>query len=182
MQALRQVKFSEIINSYTRNYGSSSSVKWTIDILNKADTSAKGKWQLVALSPEEASSKITLPWHHHGDEGHGKGVELIPKSGMTVSQVTTNIVQSMPEYQKNNSRCLANINSLKSLDFNPIILSTKALKGYGLFAYDHIVVPSGNLIHLDGLHRLIAWSIDGRFNYPKCLFNGQIFAYLAELC
>jgi Family of unknown function (DUF6309) len=181
MEAIRQANFREIVGFYKKSYGGSSSFKWTMDILKKADASARGKWQLVALTPEEVCSKITLPWHHHGDEGDGKGVELIPKTGMTVSHVTANIIRLMPEYQRKNSKCLGNINYLKNLDLNPIILSTKALKGYGLFAYDHMEEMSGNLIHLDGLHRLIAWSIDGRFRYPKCLFNGHLFAYLADM-
>lgn len=181
MKVLREnVSFDEVQKIFNKEHHTSSTHNWTAERLKNANSVYHGKWSLVELSSREVRSKISLMYHHHrGDNEYGVGIELIPQHGATVTQATKNLLNSIGEYKKENKGCLETIKHHKNSSFDPIFLCREPLKGFEITEHEQMKAPLDNLIHIDGLHRLIAWSIDGRFNFPKKLSRKHVTAYLA---
>ena len=179
MKLLRTVHFDEVLRVFNEEHSSSSTNDWTRELLVNTNKSHSGKWSLVRFSSQEARSKISLMWHHHGDAGYGRGIELIPVSGATVSQATSNFLNLSDEYAKENKKCLDTIIHHKYTPFNPVFLSIPLSRDYKIAGHESTTIPGGNYLHLDGLHRLIAWNVAGRFNPLRYLFSKKLTAYVA---
>ncbi|GII91701.1 DUF6309 family protein [Sinosporangium siamense] len=113
-----------------------------------------GTWSRVSLSRQDILGVI-LPWHT-GEEG-GE-FELISKAGLTVADTIALLHAKSDSYPVTNPGCWTKLRWLAAAPFTPLFLSTKAVTGVD---YEELTVTEG-LIHLDGLHRMLAWELWGR--------------------
>ncbi|MGA8274526.1 MAG: DUF6309 family protein [Candidatus Sulfotelmatobacter sp.] len=121
-------------------------------LLIQADKKFGAEWALVSLDSEDVLN-IMLP--HHISEG-GK-VGLIPRTGMTVFAAAKKIQDmSIDAYRSANPVCWGKIDYWNGRQLTPVFLSVTPVEhdDYAGFIDYH-----GHLIHIDGLHRLIAWSL-----------------------
>jgi hypothetical protein len=102
------------------------------DCLARAERQFSGEWYEGTLSPS-AVLEIKLPWN----------VEFeIPRSGLTVAEALM-----LPRVLNWQPRVYSDSHVLLSVA--PVI---------GIAEYDGMQAFKGRLIHLDGLHRLLAWA------------------------
>lgn len=142
-------------------------------LLEKADQQFGSVWAQMFISGEDVL-KIILPLHNH--KAGGGQVELIPASGLTVSAATEKI-RGMPSYQSTNTSCWRSITYWMNRYPSPIFLSAEPVRDCS--DYQHLTQYHGHLIHLDGLHRLIAWGLSGKLDAGQ-YDNGQaVKAYVA---
>ncbi|GLU48637.1 DUF6309 family protein [Nocardiopsis ansamitocini] len=112
-----------------------------------------GVWWRVRLSRPEVLS-VVLPWH----TAEGGEFELIPPSGLTVGQVAARVRAFSTDIEKANPVCTAKMRVLGQAPITPVHLSTLAVDHI-----DYAGLPCREgLIHLDGLHRMLAWELTGR--------------------
>jgi hypothetical protein len=110
-----------------------------------------GEWFSVVLSRED-SLNVMLPHHVH------KGLNLIPESGLLVSEVLTKVELAPPSHE-----CPQWIEKLSQGPSSTIFLSAAPLSHGDNSDYRELVRRSyKGLTHLDGLHRLIAYAKSGR--------------------
>lgn len=65
-------------------------------------------------------------------------------------------------------------------EFSPVFLSVEPMKGYGIPEYEKLEYRKDTLVHLDGLHRLIAWAIARRLGLLKYFFSrGKVASFIA---
>ncbi|MFE2847904.1 DUF6309 family protein [Streptomyces scopuliridis] len=112
-----------------------------------------GSWRRVLLDRDDLL-RVVLPWHL----GEGGERELIPKSGLTVADAVARLEAAGGAYARTNPVCARKLDRLAAAPFTPLFLSTRAVPGID---YEGLVVREG-LIHLDGLHRALAWERAGR--------------------
>ncbi|WP_411141769.1 DUF6309 family protein [Streptomyces sp. x-80] len=126
-----------------------------------------GRWHRVLLDGPEVQG-VVLPWHL-GEDGE---VELIPNTGLTVNAAADRLATLGTSYTRSNPLCARKLTWQRTAPRRPVFLSTRALPGRD---YDALAVREG-LIHLDGLHRMLAWAQAGQ------LVSGSWFeAYAAGL-
>ncbi|MFH8613603.1 DUF6309 family protein [Streptomyces sp. NPDC017979] len=116
---------------------------------------ALGGWQHVALDRAEVLD-VVLPWHM-GEYGEH---ELIPPAGMTVAAAAARLRELGEPYLRGNPRCAAKLAHHERAPMGPVYLSTRPVPGPD---YERLEAVAG-LIHLDGLHRLLAWERAGRLD------------------
>ena len=102
------------------------------DCLEKAEKQFSGEWYEGTLSPSEVL-EIKLPWNIEFE---------IPESGLTVAEALM-----LPRVLTWQPRLYSESHVLLSV--LPLI---------GIAEYDKMRAFEGRLIHLDGLHRLLAWA------------------------
>ncbi|MFJ9552185.1 DUF6309 family protein [Nocardiopsis sp. NPDC101807] len=112
-----------------------------------------GAWSLVRLTREEVLG-VVLPWHL----SEGGAVELVPRSGLTVGEAADRIRAGGPGMAAANPVCAGKLELLRSAPLTPVYLSTRPVPHSD---YGDLRVRTG-LIHLDGLHRMIAWELSRR--------------------
>lgn len=168
------VSFEEVLFAFDKEHNQQNgSNSWARNALVEANKKFSGKWRKIKLKRKQIL-QIVLP-HHLGEEGE---IELVPKTGLNV-KATINKLKSIPSYKIKNPKCWEKIEYLETKPFSPIFLSTLAIDWDD---YKNITMPgAGNFFHLDGLHRLISWGLEGRFNSRRYLFSNKIIAYIAGL-
>ncbi|GAA2248633.1 MULTISPECIES: DUF6309 family protein [Kitasatospora] len=112
-----------------------------------------GTWWRVRLSRAEVLGVI-LPWHL----SEGGRLELVPRSGLTVAQAAERIRSGGAEWAEANPVCAAKLRLLRHAPFTPVYLSTRPVPHSD---YSDLRIREG-LIHLDGLHRMLAWELAER--------------------
>lgn len=126
-----------------------------------------GRWHQVLLEGPEVCG-VVLPWHL-GEDGE---VELVPKAGLTVAAAAERLAGLGASYTRSNPMCALKLARQSTAPRRPLFLSTRPVSGRD---YDGLAVREG-LIHLDGLHRMLAWDQAGQ------LVSGNWFpAYVAGL-
>jgi hypothetical protein len=124
-----------------------------------------GEWYSVVLSLED-SLRVMLP--HHVHKGLDLILNLIPESGLLVSEVLPKI-----ELAPKSHECPQRIQKLSQDPLSTIFLSATPLSQGDNSDYRELVRRGyKGLTHLDGLHRLIAYAKSGR---------SEIVAYVAGL-
>lgn len=131
--------------------------------LVRANRSAED-WVRARLECQEALG-IVLPWHKDGD------IELIPPTGCTLGEALTTLAELEKAYRDASPHCWKTIEALEKSYPSPIFLSTSPI---GRRDYARVPRTTG-LIHLDGLHRLLAWGRSGRLD------GVEIEAYVARI-
>ncbi|SDG31931.1 hypothetical protein SAMN05421505_103170 [Sinosporangium album] len=114
-----------------------------------------GTWNRVLFNRHDVLSVI-LPWH----ESEGGEGPLIPKPGMPVAEAVARVRAQGEEYATLNPVCWAKLQWQATAPFSPLYLSVEPVEGVD---YEELAVRRG-LIHLDGLHRMIAWELWGRLS------------------
>ncbi|MDH6125000.1 DUF6309 family protein [Kitasatospora sp. GP82] len=119
-----------------------------------------GSWWGVRLSRAEVLD-VMLPWHL----SEGGKLELVPRAGLTVGQAAERVRSGGAEWAEANPVCAAKLELLKSSPLTPVYLSTLPVPHSD---YSDLRLGSG-LVHLDGLHRMIAWELARRLPHEERL-------------
>lgn len=114
-----------------------------------------GRWYHVLLDRSDVLG-IVLPWHM-GEYGE---FELIPPAGATVDEAVARLCELGSDYLTGNPVCAAKLDHHAEGATSPLYLSTRAIPGAD---YERLAVREG-LVHLDGLHRVLAWVRAGRLD------------------
>ncbi len=131
-----------------------------------------GSWWRVRLSRADVLDVI-LPWHL----SEGGGDPLVPPSGLRVGQAAERVRAGGPEWAGANPVCAGKLDLLQRAPFTPVYLSTRAVphSDYAALRF------WDGLIHLDGLHRMVAWEVAGRLSHEarvEAFVAGDVHALL----
>ncbi len=117
-----------------------------------------GSWIAAELSNSEVL-KITLPHHYHFSN------ELISKRGASVYHTSNKFRRIESTYREENPECCEIIESFKKKNIQTVYLSLGVLSDStneevnSFKEYRQIRKSEDNLIHLDGLHKLLSYGI-----------------------
>jgi hypothetical protein len=157
MELLHAVAFDKVMEHYLRNHPENrvheaNSNRDGAQNLRRAQQML-GSWSKVRLDRSEVLA-VTLPWHL----SEGGSRELVPRSGLTVGQAAERIRSGGAEIIRENPVCSAKLDWLRSAPLTAVFVSTRPVPHSD---YADLLVRDG-LVHLDGLHRMIAWELCGR--------------------
>ncbi|MCX4967602.1 DUF6309 family protein [Streptomyces sp. NBC_00654] len=158
MKVLEAVTFDALMrrfgqeHPYDRNDEANSNDEAETHIRN-AQSALGGRWHEVLLEGTEVLD-VVLPWHL-GEDGD---VELIPRTGLTVAAAASRLAALGPSYARTNPLCGLKLARQIHAPPRALFLSTGAVPGAD---YEELTVREG-LIHLDGLHRMLAWQRAGQ--------------------
>ncbi|MFJ8229033.1 DUF6309 family protein [Streptomyces sp. NPDC094448] len=157
MRVLASVPFEHVLATFTRNH------PYVPDEAGNTNDEAEenlchaqlelGHWHHVRLDRVEVLD-VVLPWHT-GEYGE---TELIAPEGTTVAAAVARLRALGQSYGRGNPDCAARLAHHAEAPMTPVYLSARAVPGPD---YERLAVREG-LIHLDGLHRLLAWELSGR--------------------
>lgn len=159
MRVLCPVTFDQVRAVYLRDH--------PVDRLHEANSNRDGgralemadallgAWFRVRLTRAEVLG-VVLPWHL----SEGGGRELVPRSGLTVGEAAQRVRAGGAELSRANPVCAAKLERFRHAALTPVYLSTLPVPHTD---YADLRVRSG-LIHLDGLHRMIAWELARRLS------------------
>ncbi|MFB7663659.1 DUF6309 family protein [Kitasatospora sp. NPDC056138] len=157
MEIVSSVAFAEVRETYLHNH--------PVETTHEANTNRDGEenlrraddllgcWSRVRLSRAEVLD-VMLPWHL----SEGGRLELVPRSGLTVGQAADRIRSGGAEWAEANPVCAAKLDLLRRSPLTPVYLSTLPVPHSD---YADLLLGSG-LVHLDGLHRMLAWEVARR--------------------
>ncbi|MEV3869926.1 DUF6309 family protein [Streptomyces sp. NPDC049906] len=157
MEIVTSVDFSDVRRAYARDH--------PLERTHEANTNADGvqalaladqdlhDWWHVRLSRADVL-RVVLPWHL----SEGGARELVPRSGLTVAQAAERIRDGGADWTADNPVCAHKLVLMERAPLTPIYLSTRAIAHSD---YSDLKVREG-LIHIDGLHRMLAWELAGR--------------------
>src|SRR5438270_5349919 len=144
------------------------------NMLQAAQEKFNGTWTCATLEREDVLN-IVLP-HHISERGV---IPLIPPTGLTVAAAVERLREiSVREYQAANAICWRKIAYCKETYPSPIFLCIAPVSHSD---YQNLTNFEGHLIHLDGLHRLIAWGLYGNLEPDEYVKRGKVMAYVAGL-
>lgn len=172
MKVLEAVTFESVLEHFHREHAydeldeTNSNDEAGTHIRN-AQLALAGRWHRVLLEGPEVLD-VVLPWHL----GENGAVELIPPTGLTVAAAASRLAGLSDAYTVTNPVCALKLARQTHAPGRPLFLSTTPVSGPD---YAALTVREG-LIHLDGLHRMLAWHGAGRLA-PGC----WVTAYVAGL-
>lgn len=157
MRILQAVSFDEVLSHFGRHHpyrpgDTANSNDEAERHIRNAQTLSEGRWHEVLLEGPEVRG-VVLPWHL----GEGGDVELIPRTGLTVRVAAARLTTLAATYTRSNPLCAHKLDRQSRVVPTAVFLSTRAVGGPD---YDGLTVREG-LIHLDGLHRMLAWERAG---------------------
>ncbi|MEV0530543.1 DUF6309 family protein [Kitasatospora sp. NPDC050463] len=157
VEVLGSATFAEVRSVYLRNHSAEQAHEANTnqdgeENLRRADE-LLGSWWRVRLARTEVLG-VVLPWHL----SEGGGIELVPRSGLTVRQAVDRVRAGGRTWAGANPVCAAKLALLKQAPLTPVYLSTAPVPHSD---YSDLLVREG-LIHLDGLHRMVAWELARR--------------------
>src|SRR5260370_13161102 len=160
MEIESEIAFEEIKATFAHdNVQTPERNAWPLGALEVANRQF-GKWKRVVLSPGEVRG-VMLPRHDHG-------VNLVPALGLTVSEAIKRL-----DSIDHSSECYRRIQQFFSRTTPAVFLSADPISDPRYSDYAGLLHREyRGLMHLDGLHRLMAWGQENRRSVP---------AYIAEL-
>lgn len=172
MRVLEAVRFEAIMELFEKEHpfdpsDQANSNDEAEGHIRNAELEQRGRWHRVLLEGPEVRN-VVLPWHL-GEDGE---VELIPRTGLTVAEAVDRLTSLNSSYARTNPLCASKLDRQGTADRLALFLTTRAVRGRD---YESLAVREG-LIHLDGLHRMLAWSMAGHLE-PGNWFE----AYVAGL-
>jgi hypothetical protein len=150
LKTLARVSFDEVLKTFATNH--SDPEVWARARLRTAD-SQRSEWTLVELGPQDVLA-VWLPHHRHGPEEVGQGLEVVSPEGSTVADTIETLSAVGP------NPCVKRIDMLSSLAPTPVYLSADPIDHQDYAGLVRRKVTG--LVHLDGLHRLVAWGRVGQ--------------------
>ena len=170
MRFIAKIEFEDVLEAFYREHSTELAHDENTNpeaerALNLANAQM-GEWRKALLRREDILNVI-LPWHI----SCGGKTELVPKSGMAVGQAVAKIARLGEAFARHNPVCFQKIQRMGRLPFTPLFLSTKAI---GKDDYWGLEKKEG-LVHIDGLHRMIAWELHGRLSEEV-----EVEAYVAK--
>ncbi|WP_030239538.1 DUF6309 family protein [Streptomyces sp. NRRL S-350] len=169
MEIVTAVAYPEVHRAYLRDHPverthEANSNPAGEENLERADR-IPGGWWWVRLARSDVLG-VVLPWHL----SEGGRLELVPRSGLTVGEAADRIRAGGHAWAAANPVCSAKLRLLRWSPLTPVFLSTAPVDHSD---YGDLAVRAG-LIHLDGLHRMLAWELAGRL--PE---RAELGGYLA---
>ncbi|MFE7134417.1 DUF6309 family protein [Streptomyces sp. NPDC057638] len=157
MRVLQTVGFEAVLSRFQREhpYDASDETNFNDDAevnLHRAQEELGGRWHRVLLEGPEIWP-VVLPWHL-GEDGE---VELIPKTGLTVAEATERLTALGTGYARANPMCAVKLDRQTGAERLALYLSTRPISGPDYAD----MTARGGLIHMDGLHRMLAWAQAG---------------------
>lgn len=159
MRVLERVGFEQVLQRFRRDHA--------VDREHEANTNGDGEshlfladallgeWSRVLVGPRHLRG-VVLPWH----ESEGGDIALVPKTGLRVADAARRLGAMRSDYSRKSPVCWRKLERLAAAPPTSIFLSTRAIAGED---YADLSIKEG-LIHLDGLHRMIAWALDERLS------------------
>ncbi|MFJ6619351.1 DUF6309 family protein [Kitasatospora sp. NPDC091335] len=168
MEIVTAVAYSEVHDAYLRDHPverahEANSNGYAEENLDRVDRDL-GSWWRIRLSRADVLG-VVLPWHL----SEGGELELVPRSGLTVGEAAERIRAAGTGWAAANPVCAAKVRLLRGEPFTPLLLSTSPVD------HPHYagLAGRGGLIHLDGLHRMLAWELAGRLPV-RALLDGYL--------
>ncbi|MEU3019051.1 DUF6309 family protein [Nocardiopsis sp. NPDC007018] len=157
MRLIETVPFSTVLEVYRGDHPvdrphASNTNQDGEDVLRMADQ-LLGTWHRVLLSREEVLG-VVLPWHL----SEGGGRVLVPRSGRTVGEAADLVREGGARMAAANPVCSDKLALFREAPLTPVYLSTVPVPHPD---YSDLETRTG-LIHLDGLHRTVAWALSDR--------------------
>lgn len=157
MEIVTAVAYSEVHDAYLRDHPverahEANSNVYGEENLERADRMPGGWWR-VRLSRADVLG-VVLPWHL----SEGGELELVPRTGLTVGEAAARVRSGGAAWTAANPVCAAKLKLLRRAPFTPLFLSSAPVDHSD---YGELSARAG-LIHLDGLHRMLAWELAGR--------------------
>ncbi|KOG66327.1 DUF6309 family protein [Streptomyces varsoviensis] len=157
MRFVSSVTFDEVQREFRREHPvarqhQGNTNQDTENCLELADKSF-GRWSEVRLCRADVLD-VMLPWHL----SEGGAYEMVPRTGLTVGQAARIVRARGTEWAGGNPVCTAKLDLFRDSAFTSLYLSTRPVP------HDHYadVRVGDGFIHLDGLHRMVAWELSGR--------------------
>ncbi|MEU3569115.1 DUF6309 family protein [Kitasatospora sp. NPDC036755] len=168
MEIVTAVAYPEVHDAYLRDHPverahEANSNMYGEENLDRADR-IRGGWWRIRLSRADVLG-VVLPWHL----SEGGELELVPRSGLTVAEAAERVRAGGAAWTAANPVCAAKLRLLREAPFTLVFLSTAPVDHSD---YGDLAVRSG-LIHLDGLHRMLAWELAGRLP-ERALLDGYL--------
>jgi len=181
MRVIKRVEFTDVLNVFDQEHPTddksteTNTNSWARQNLSNANNKFQGKWVYVRLSRKDVLD-IMLPWH----ASEGGAIELVPETevGLTVDGAAMK-VRLTDNYKSKSPKCWRKIQYFIDKGYSPVFLSVGIPSNAD--EYRNMPEPEGRFIHLDGLHRLIAWAVGGSFKPVSYLFSRKLTAYIAGL-
>lgn len=182
MKIIERVKFIDVLKVFDQEHSTDdksiegNTNSWARQNLHNANSKFQGKWAFAKLSRKDILS-IMLPWH----ASEGGTIELVPADevGLTVGEAAKKVALAS-DYKSESLKCWERIQYFSGKNYSPVFLSVGTPSSITP-EYKNMPEPEGRFMHLDGLHRLIAWTIEGRFSLARYLFSKRLTAYIAGL-
>jgi Family of unknown function (DUF6309) len=171
MEILARVDVEEVVKKFRSEHSA--------DTLHEANTNSDaemrlmraeallGRWGKVVLNRSDVRS-IILPWH----VSEGGGIALVPQFGLTVAQAAAKLLPMTDRYAAESPVCWTKLLRACTAPLSAVFLSTKAID---VPDYEQLQTAEG-LVHLDGLHRLVSWELNGLLTT-----SARVEAYIAGL-
>lgn len=156
------VSFEEVLDNFEKEHGNYGDTNWIArSYINRANSEIvvpnNGGWLYVEL-PFETAMKVLLPGHTHD----GERKTLLPDCGLTAKDAANSYRFWSEKDKQNNPLCSGSLNyHLSHPNEKPIFLTVEPINSrydYGKII-DDPKLTEGRLVHLDGLHRLVALAI-----------------------
>ncbi|MEW1724466.1 DUF6309 family protein [Streptomyces sp. NPDC093109] len=157
VQIIGPVTFDEVLTAFRRDHPAArdheaNTNQEAENMLSLADQ-IFGTWSKARLSRAEIRAVI-LPWHL----SEGGAYALVPRTGLTIGQAADLLRSRAAELAAANPRCTAKIDRFRDSPFTSVYFSREPVPHS-----DYADLRTGEgLVHLDGLHRLLAWELAGR--------------------
>jgi hypothetical protein len=175
-RCIKRVAFEEVLACFDAEHEvkPDNTNEHARNMLQAAQEKFDGDWAYVSLDREDVLN-IFLP--HHISEGGA--IPLIPPTGLTVAAAVEEIKKiSTTDYQSANPVCWQKIAHWRKDSSSPVFLCTAPVSHSD---YQDLTDYEGHLIHLDGLHRLIAWGLYGKLEPDEYEKREKVIAYVAGL-
>ncbi|MFE7528970.1 DUF6309 family protein [Kitasatospora sp. NPDC057542] len=168
MEIVTAVAYPEVHAAYLRDHPVERAHEANSNVYGEESLERAGRipggWRRIRLSRADVLG-VVLPWHL----SEGGELELVPRSGLTVAEAAERVRAGGAAWTAANPVCAAKLRLLRWAPFTPVYLSTAPI---GHPDYGDLKVRSG-LIHLDGLHRMLAWELAGRLP-ERALLDGYL--------
>ncbi|MER7669921.1 DUF6309 family protein [Kitasatospora sp. NPDC096128] len=160
MEIVSAVAYSEVHRAYLRDHPVERTHKANTNLygeenLERADRGIPGGWWRIRLTRADVLG-VVLPWHI----SEGGERELVPRTGLTVARAAERVRSGGAGWTAANPVCAAKLRLLRGAPFTALYLATAPVDHPD---YAGLVVRRG-LIHVDGLHRMLAWELAGRLH------------------
>jgi len=160
-----EVDFEQVLSSYYGSHGYSN--KYEIDLLKKANE-AFDFWTKLNIFVKDME-KIILPFHIEGESGN----IVIAQEGERLNEAYNRLLcGGRQEYKTNTPVCLEKVmiqkKIIKSQGAQMFFFSKGAFREFSR-TYKNIQCSEKDLVHLDGLHRLLAFMDLSSRERPKMI-------------
>ncbi|MGQ4271541.1 DUF6309 family protein [Nocardiopsis changdeensis] len=119
-------------------------------VLRLAGEQRGGRWYRAVLTGDDIAG-ILLPWHA-GEYGER---EPVPPAGATVAEAAATLREWREDYHRTNPDCWGRLSWMAAAPHGPLFLSDGAVD----HPYYERMERREGLTHLDGLHRMLAWTL-----------------------